>query len=407
MKNLASLLTSLFVVLLASCGGGKDEPVDPVPSEVEVTGITLAPASLSLETGGHGSIKATVSPANVTDPSVTWTSSAPEVASVADGVVSALSAGDAVITASAGAFSASCSVHVTAPIPPYVAVTSVSLDRKSRLLPLGGSFSLGVTVLPSDATDPAVSWSSSDEAVATVSEGVVTAVSEGRVRIVAEASGFQASCLVTVVPEGPSGKEIWYESWTGAVLKFDDAPDMGVSIVSSTYADGKGIIVFNGEVTVIPSGLFEGRSGLRNIWLPATVTEIAYKAFKGCSTMLVVHLQEGVRSIGDEAFKDCNSLRRLYFPSTLESIGSFAVQGDGMLPDLVIPENVVSLGDYSLYGSTSPASITFLSDAPPALGYRALDETNECPVYVPSASVDVYKSADRWKGYAARIQPGN
>ena len=402
MKN--RYLIIAIILLFSSCGGQKDEPVDAV---IPVASVALSPASLDLETGKQATIKATVSPKNATDPSITWMSSAEGVASVKDGVVTAVSAGEATITALAGECSATCHVKVTDPVPPYVDVTSVALDRKSRLLPMRSSFSLTATVLPFDATDPSVVWSSSDEGVATVSEGTVTAVSEGTVRILARASSFQASCLVTVVPEGPAGREIWYVSWTGAALIFDDAPDMGVSIVSNTYADGKGVIVFDGDVTVIPSTLFQGRSGLRNVWLPAMVTEIGYDAFKGCSTLLNVYLQEGIRQIGSSAFRDCQSLRKLTFPSTLETLGQNVIRNDGMLSELIIPENVVSLGDYSLYGSASLASITFLADAPPELGFRALDETNECPVYVPSASVDAYKAADRWKGYAARIQPGN
>ena len=213
MKNRYLIMAS--ILLLSSCGGQKDEPVD---TDIPVASVALSPASLDLETGKQATVKATVTPKNATEPSIKWMSSAEGVASVKDGIVTAVSAGEATITALAGECSATCRVKVTDPIPPYVEVTSVALDRKSRLLPVGSSFSLTATVLPFDATDPSVVWSSSDDGVATVSEGTVTAVSEGTVRIMANASGSQAACLVTVVPEGPSGQEIWYVSWTGAAL---------------------------------------------------------------------------------------------------------------------------------------------------------------------------------------------
>lgn len=399
MKNRYLVMAS--VLLFSTCGGQKDEPVD---AGIPVASVALSPTSLDLETGKQATVKATVSPRNATDPSITWTSSAEAVASVKDGVVTAVSAGEATITALAGECSATCHVKVTNPVPPYIEVKSVTLDRKSRLLSLGSSFSLTATVLPADATEPAIAWSSSDEAIATVSDGMVTAVSEGTVSIVATASGRRAACLVTVVPEGPSGMEIWYVSWTEAVLKFDNVAGTGANIVSNTYGNGKGVLVFDGDVTAIPSDLFQGRSGLRNIWLPGTVKEIANQAFSGCSTLLNIYLQEGLRAVGSDAFRDCSSLRKLALPSTLETVGQSAMRNDSMLSQLVIPENVVSLGDYALYGNTGLASITFLSDTPPTLGFRALDETNDCPVYVPSPSLDTYKAARRWKDYAARLK---
>ncbi len=368
-------------------------------------GIVLSAEALTLEKGQQTKLTAKVSPSNATDPSVTWRSLAEGVASVKDGLVTAISAGEAIITASAGEITATCRVTVTEAVPSYIEVAGVTLDHTSRLLPLGESFSLVATVLPDDASDPTVTWSSSDEAVATVSEGVVTAVSEGIVSIVATASDCKATCMVTVLPAGPTGREIWYISWTEAVLKFGDASGAGANIVSNTYADGMGIIVFDGDITTIPSALFKGSSGIRNIWIPGTVTEIAYQAFDGCSTLLNVYLQEGIKNIGSYAFRSCSSLRKLALPNTLETLGQSVIRDDNLLPQLIIPGNVVSMEDYALYGSTSLASITFLADTPPTLGFRALDETNNCPLYVPSASIDNYKTAPRWKNYAARLKP--
>ena len=53
----------------------------------------------------------------------------------------------------------------------------------------------------------------------------------------------------------------------------------------------------------------------------------------------------------------------------------------------------VYLGDTLLYPTT-----------PPTLSSNALDYTNNCPIYVPSASVNAYKSANNWSTYASRIQ---
>ncbi len=79
-----------------------------------------------------------------------------------------------------------------------VAVTSVTLDKASATLDIGETLTLTATVLPEDATNKTVSWISSKESVATVSEGTVTAVSEGRATITATTDGKKATCVITV-----------------------------------------------------------------------------------------------------------------------------------------------------------------------------------------------------------------
>ena len=79
-----------------------------------------------------------------------------------------------------------------------ISVASVSMSQASLNLEVGATASLTATVSPSDATNKAVSWTSSNSTVATVSNGVVTAVSEGSATITAMAGGKSATCLVTV-----------------------------------------------------------------------------------------------------------------------------------------------------------------------------------------------------------------
>ena len=390
----------ILLALFPSCGKEGEDPV----SEISVERVTLSATSVSLETGETVQLEAAVFPEDATDPSVKWASSVISVASVSGGLVTALSAGETVITATAGSISATCRVTVKAPEPPVVDVRAVTLDRKSRLLPLGSGFSLQATVMPADATEPSVEWTTSDEAVATVADGVVTPVAEGTAWITAQAGDHQARCLVTVVPEGPSAHEIWYVSWTKAALKFGDAAGCGAALVSNTYADGKGVLLFDGDVTAVSSTFFSGNVGLRAVYLPETVKAIDYQAFKNCSTLLGIWFQEGVTEIVGDAFRGCASLRKVALPSTLESLGTNVFRDCGLIDRLVIPEHVTSLGDFSLYGLNALTSLTFLSDTPPALGFRALDGTAGCPVYVPSASLPDYQADPDWKEYTSRLQ---
>lgn len=90
---------------------------EPGPDDVAVEKITLDKTSLTLETGKTDKLTAVVSPDNATNQKVTWKSSDTKVATVTDGVVAAVSAGTAIVTASAGNKEISCTVTVTEPAP--------------------------------------------------------------------------------------------------------------------------------------------------------------------------------------------------------------------------------------------------------------------------------------------------
>ena len=151
---------------------------------VAVTGVGLDKTSLSMTEGETYTLTATVSPTNATNKSVTWTSSSNSVATVSStGVITAKAAGSATITVTTtdGAKTATCTVTVKAATVP---VTGVSLNKTSLSLTVGDTESLTATVLPSNATDKSVTWSSSKTSVATVSSsGVVTAKAVGTTAI--------------------------------------------------------------------------------------------------------------------------------------------------------------------------------------------------------------------------------
>ena len=112
---------------------GKQESVIAglsVEKFVPVTEVTLDKATLALNTGGTATLNATVKPDDSTKKKVTWASSNEAVASVVDGKVTAISAGNAKITATAGGKTATCDVTVTAPITDFFSRSS----KDSRLL---------------------------------------------------------------------------------------------------------------------------------------------------------------------------------------------------------------------------------------------------------------------------------
>lgn len=161
---------------------------------IAVTGISLSEDDLFLDKGQSYTLKATVVPDNATNKTVQWTTSNASVANVdQNGTVNAISSGNATITASAGDKSATCAVSVIIP------VTSITLNKTSLTLEKGSCEVLTATVSPQNATNKEVKWTSSDDAVAYVDNGVVTASKGGDATITASVGDFSATCTVSVI----------------------------------------------------------------------------------------------------------------------------------------------------------------------------------------------------------------
>jgi len=212
---------------------------------IYVKSVSVTPSSISLTEGESSKLTATISPSDATNQSVSWSSSNSSIASVNNGDVSAIKAGTATITATTvdGGKTASCSVTV---IAAKVSVTGVTLSKTSLELTEGESETLSATVSPDNATDKTVSWSSSDNAVATVADGKVTAVKPGTATITVTTKDGQktTTCSVTVKAKiinvtGVSLSQTSAELKTGesitltATVNPDNATDKSVSWESS------------------------------------------------------------------------------------------------------------------------------------------------------------------------------
>ncbi len=179
-------------------------------AKVPVTGVALDQNELELRAGETGTLTATVAPDNATDKAVTWTTSDKNIATVdKNGKVTAVKEGAATITVTTkdGNKTAACKVTVTAAKVP---VTGVTLDQTQLELEAGESETLTATVAPDNATDQAVTWSSSNKDVATVNDkGEVTAVKEGTatITVTTRDGSKKAECKVTVTAPPPDPPE--------------------------------------------------------------------------------------------------------------------------------------------------------------------------------------------------------
>ena len=180
MRNLILIALTAIMALFVACGP-KEDPL------VEVTAVSLSQTTLSIAKGGTTTLTATVGPHNATDKTVTWSSSNSSVATVDKGTVSAIAVGTATITATASGKTATCEVTVTPK-----GISSIKLDKSTASLSIKEVLTLSATIEPADA-DETLTWTSSDENVAKVENGKITAVGKGTATITASAGTLKVS----------------------------------------------------------------------------------------------------------------------------------------------------------------------------------------------------------------------
>ncbi len=250
--------------------------------------ISLDNTSLSLTEGEKDTLSVIYNPENTTDDkTVSWSSSDETVATVdSNGVVTAVSQGQTVITATVGNMTATCTVTVN---KQEIALTSISLNKTEETLVVGQTDTLNVTYNPENTTeDITLSWSSSNEEVATVVDGVVITHKSGTAIITANVNGKTASCTYEV-------KDIELESIAlsdaSAIMEKGTTKDLTVmynpenttvdKIVSWTTSDasvaavdGNGTVTAVGNGTVTITATVNGKIATCDITVKTTLKEI-------------------------------------------------------------------------------------------------------------------------------------
>jgi uncharacterized protein YjdB len=217
--------------------------VTPAP----VVSVSITPSSTSIGVGSQTQLTAVPRDGGgqvLTGRTVTWTSGAPGLASVSGtGLVTGIAAGTAVILANVEGVVASATVSVGS-----VAVASVSVSPTSANLTVGGTASFTATLRDAAGnvlSGRVVGWSSSDQAVATVSQsGQMTAVGAGSATITATAEGQTGTATVTVAPGGP-----------GPIVSITLSPSTltlavgGTQALTATALDAQGNVVSGAAIT--------------------------------------------------------------------------------------------------------------------------------------------------------------
>lgn len=190
---------------------------------------------------------------------------------------------------------------------------------------------------------------------------------------------------------------------------------------------GNGVITLFGEVTTIGEGAFSNCSKLTSITIPNTVTTIGSDAFNHCTSLTSVNIPDGVTKIEIDAFCYCSSLTSITIPDSVTSIGDGAFYQCYSLTSVTISNGVTTIGDSAFDRCTSLTSVT-IPNSVTSIGQSAFDNCTNLTsvyckpttpptggnymfngnasgrkIYVPATSVEAYKSANYWSGYADAI----
>ena len=269
-------------------------------------------------------------------------------------------------------------------------------------------------------------------------KGVITF--SGPVTILDTYAFWDASRLVTIsIPE--SVDRFGYGTFTNC---------HNLRSISSKYAtsDGRAIVSSDTLKAFAPAGLtsyaipdgvktieyytFNDFSALTDVTLPDGLLSICGAAFSGTG-LTTVDIPQSVTSIDGQSFFLCNDLESFtgkfatddgralvvngkmvaFAPAGLTSysvpegvtrIERFVI-GSTQLLSVTLPQSLSSLDWRAVNYCPALSEITVKATTPPTGHNNMFSSTNDCPIYVPSASLDAYKTAQYWSSYADRIQP--
>ena len=316
-----------------SARSGETEHVFSSAAEIRLTvpprlveGIQVTSDKTALTIGETLLLKASVLPDDAQDKSLTWTSSDTTIATVNEkGLVTAKAEGTAVITAMANDGSGiSGSISLT--IRP-VLVKSIQLSAPKTSLQVGETVQISSVVLPGDAKDKSLSFTSSNPAVVSVdANGLATAQAEGTATVTAAAKdGSNATAAITFTaskkPEGAQtpqpkplpqkGTSVKIKTYqfritastaskkTVAITKFTDKKSTKITIPQSIKING-----YSYQVTEIATNAFRNNKKLKQAVISKNIRKIGKNAFNGCKMLKTVTFKgTAVKSIGSKAFK--------------------------------------------------------------------------------------------------------
>lgn len=183
-------------------------------------------------------------------------------------------------------------------------------------------------------------------------------------------------------------------------------PSTVTSIGNSAFIGCRGLIdmTLPNSIQTIGNSAFQGCIQLSSMSLPNSLQNIGESAFKGCQNLIYINIPSMLTTISDNAFNECTGLSDIIIPRNVESIGYAAFENCNGASYITIEGTYVTIYGSAFNNCTRLKKITVKSQIPPIMDGAAFEDTNNCPICVPSGSVEAYKAAEGWSRYASRIQ---
>ena len=183
-------------------------------------------------------------------------------------------------------------------------------------------------------------------------------------------------------------------------------PDSVTTIGDSAfeYCSSLTSVTIGKGVTTIGGSAFSGCSSLTSVTIPDSVTTIESEVFSGCSSLTSVTIPDSVTTIGGSAFSGCSSLTSVTIPDSVTSIGKSVFQSCAILEQVVIGSGVKKIGSDAFRYCYVLNDISIKATTPPSIDATSFNDIGASPIfYVPTESVEAYKSATNWSEYANYI----
>lgn len=234
----------------------------PVVLAVKATGLSISPAAVSANVGTKTELKAVLTPENATQPTLMWTSSDLDVATVdQNGNVSLVGNGSCIITAATIDGSA---LSATATVTAFTRATGVAISPAEITETVGSTVQLAAELAPATVSNRTVKWTSTDPAVATVSnDGLVTLTGKGSCKITAstlDGSALTATCAINAVikADGITLSDTEVTNVEGATVQLtatvSPADVSNATVVWTTSDPAVATVDENGLVTLVAEG---------------------------------------------------------------------------------------------------------------------------------------------------------
>ncbi|MCY4544861.1 MAG: Ig-like domain-containing protein, partial [Gemmatimonadetes bacterium] len=408
----AKVTASIYLVILAGCGGGDSGPTSPTPSTPTptptpppapvATSISVTPSSHTLATiGATVQLMATVRDQNnnpMTGQTVTWSSSNTAVATVGgNGLVTAVANGTAQIRAQSGNATGTANITVAEPVPTRITIAPTSHTLEA----IGETVQLTATVRDQRnniMSGQSITWSSGDEAVATVSgAGLVTAVSNGMAEITATSGSLSASASITVSepvatsltidPAAHTLESIGETVELAAVVL--DQHENAMADVAITWSSGDEAVATvdeNGVVTAVDNGMADitaqagdaiGTAAITVTQVPASISiEVATDATTLTEIGQTLQLMVSVSDANDNPIADpeVSWMSSDETVITVDGEGLVKAVGNGMAEVTAASGDISAMVGITVMATSDPVATTVTVD-PASHTFEAIGET--------------------------------